>query len=311
LLEIGIAMTFEEEFIKEHLPKGAWELYLLKKQKKELDEAIEKRPTLLVSEAFRSYYKAQLLFQENRRKYPEGWEEYNDLLFEIGEFNVNLIEAEALPGYKQEPFKLNPEREVRRLKPMNTELKDTNEFFEITVTPKEGERDEFRPAKDIPPVINTVEWSLHFAPWYSKLSSKESKDKVLKYFNERAISSERADIHSAFGKAFQKGKLRDSNVKLHERYRQLKTERQICNRFKHSVKLPKEVEILPNKSTNDGRKGKFSLETSEQRGMARETDKKIEEYVIEHERTKGVQIPREKLAKMKAYSEKLQAQKPR
>jgi hypothetical protein len=53
-------MTFEEEFIKEHLPKGAWELYLLKKQKKELDEAIEKRPTLLVSEAFRSYYKAQV-----------------------------------------------------------------------------------------------------------------------------------------------------------------------------------------------------------------------------------------------------------
>ena len=53
------------------------------------------------------------------------------------------------------------------------------------------------------------------------------------------------------------------------------------------------------------------METSEQRSMARETDKKIEEYVIEHERTKGVQIPREKLAKMKAYSEKLQAQKPR
>jgi len=70
---------------------------------------------------------------------------------------------------------------------MNTELKDTDQFFEITVTPKEGERDEFRPAKDIPPVINTVEWSLHFAPWVSKLSSKESKEKVLKYFNERIV----------------------------------------------------------------------------------------------------------------------------
>ena len=53
------------------------------------------------------------------------------------------------------------------------------------------------------------------------------------------------------------------------------------------------------------------METSEQRGKARETDKKIEAYVLEHERTRGVQIPSDKLAKMKAYSEKLQAQKPR
>jgi len=45
--------------------------------------------------------------------------------------------------------------------------------------------------------------------------------------------------------------------------------------------------------------------------MARETDKKIAKYVEEHERTRGVQIPREKLAKMREYSEKLQAQKPR
>ena len=84
---------------------------------------------------------------------------------------------------------MNPERTVKRLKPENSELRDTDQFFEIIVIPKEGERDEFCSAQDVPPVINTVEWSLHFDPWVSKLTSKESKDKVLKYFNQRIVEN--------------------------------------------------------------------------------------------------------------------------
>jgi len=312
--KIGTVNTkpnFAEDYLKEILPKGAWEYYLAKKAKEELEEAIKKRPTQSHGEAYASYYKMQRWFQENRRKYTEGWEEYGDLLFQLTEYNVNFFQDKENPEYKEEPFKMNPERTVKRLKPQNSELPDTDQFFEITVIPKEGERDEFCPAQDIPPVINTVEWSLHFDPWVSKLTSKESKDKVLKYFNQRSAISDRADIHAAFEKPFQKGKLKMSRVKLHERYRQLKTERQICNRFKHSVILPKNVGTLSIKSKNNGGKGKFSLVTSEQKGMARETDKKIAKYVEEHERTRGVQIPREKLAKMREYSEKLQAQKPR
>ncbi|CBY22935.1 unnamed protein product [Oikopleura dioica] len=301
-----------EQFIKETIGEDAWEHYLTKKALKEIKEAIEKQPTQSDGEAYMSYHKALLWFQDKRRKYPDGWKKNLELLLEIGDYNVNHYEDMALPEYKEEPFKLNPERTVRRLKPLNTKLKDTDHFLEITVTPKEGERDEFTSAKDIPPVINHVEWSMHFDSWVSKLSSKDLKDKVLKHFNERTLKSDREDIHSAFGKVLQKRKTRMSQVKLHERFRTMKRNRQICNRFKHSVTLPQKVVTLPYKSKiNSGRKGKFSLVTSEQKGLARQTDKKIEEYVKEHERTRGAYIPRDKLAKMKAYSEKLQAQKPK
>ena len=58
-------MNFAEEYLKEVLPKGAWEYYLAKKAKEELEEAIKKRPTQCHGEAYPSYYKMQVRFIYN------------------------------------------------------------------------------------------------------------------------------------------------------------------------------------------------------------------------------------------------------